>query len=114
MIEFKEENIKYMALEPPDEINFYKYSGDFDGELSAIERYMKRDISDGLKVRLELEAVIAERMTHDYLYDFDGLLERIRKKYPLAEINIVPTRGICSYYAEKGGLMIAFEDRNAK
>ena len=82
MIEFKEENIKYMALELPDEINFYKYSGDFDGELSAIERYMKRDISDGLKVRLELEAVIAERMTHDYLYDFDGLLERIRKKYP--------------------------------
>ena len=82
MIEFKEENIKYMALELPDEINFYKYSGDFDGELSAIERYMKRDISDGLKVRLKLEAVIAERMTHDYLYDFDGLLERIRKKYP--------------------------------
>lgn len=43
-----------------------------------------------------------------------ALAERIRGKYPLAEINIVPTRGICSYYAEKGGLMIAFEDRNAK
>lgn len=82
MIEFKEENIKYMALELPDEINFYKYAGDFDGELSAIERYLKRDISQGLRIRLELEAVIAERMTHDYLYDVDGLLERVRKKYP--------------------------------
>lgn len=81
MIKFKEENIKYMALDLPDEIKFFKYSGDFDGEIAAIRRWLRRDISDGMRIRLELEAVIADGMTGDYLYDFDGLLARIRKKY---------------------------------
>ena len=83
MIRFKEENIKYMALELPDEINFYKYSGDFDGEIAAIRRYLeKHDVTEGMKIRLALEEVIADGMTEDYLYDFDGLLSRVREKYP--------------------------------
>ena len=32
MIEFREEDIKYIAIELPDEVKFYKYSGDFEGE----------------------------------------------------------------------------------
>lgn len=64
MIRFKEENIKYMALELPDEINFYKYSGDFDGEIAAIRRYLeKHDVTEGMKIRLALEEVIADGMT---------------------------------------------------
>ena len=63
MIRFKEENIKYMALDLPDEIKFFKYSGDFDGEIAAIRRWLRRDISDGMRIRLELEAVIADGMT---------------------------------------------------
>ena len=41
------------------------------------------------------------------------LAEKIHKFYPQADIQIVPTRGICSFYAEKGGLMVGFEDRGA-
>ena len=34
---------------------------------------------------------------------------RILQLYPTAEIQIRPTAGLCSYYAEKGGLMVGFE-----
>ena len=33
----------------------------------------------------------------------------IRKKYEESNIKIYPTRGLCSYYAEKGGLLVGFE-----
>lgn len=83
MIRFNEEDIAYLALELPDEIKFYKYAGDFAGECSAIDAYVaRRKVSDGLKKRLGIERVIASELTHDYKLDTDGLLERLRRKYP--------------------------------
>lgn len=82
MIPFDENDIKYMALELPDEINFYKYSGDFDGEICAIDKYLSRERTHGMRVRLELERVIADRMRKDYLLDFDTLLSCVRERYP--------------------------------
>ena len=38
MERFSEEEIKYLSVELPEEIKFYKYAGDFDGELAAIAR----------------------------------------------------------------------------
>ncbi len=38
------------------------------------------------------------------------LRDLIVAEYPLADVVIEPTTGLCSYYAEKGGLMIGFED----
>ena len=38
-----------------------------------------------------------------------SLKEMLLAEYPDAEIRIEPTRGLCSFYAEKGGLMIGFE-----
>lgn len=37
------------------------------------------------------------------------LREMILKEFQKADIRIEPTRGLCSYYAEKGGLMVGFE-----
>lgn len=37
------------------------------------------------------------------------LREAICEKYPNAEVKFAETRGLCSFYAEKGGLMIGFE-----
>lgn len=37
------------------------------------------------------------------------LREAIVAKYPNAEVKFAETRGLCSFYAEKGGLMIGFE-----
>ena len=38
------------------------------------------------------------------------LAVKIRALYPDAEIKIIPTTALCSFYAEEGGLMIGYED----
>ena len=38
------------------------------------------------------------------------LAAKIRNLYPNAEIKIIPTTALCSFYAEEGGLMIGYED----
>jgi fatty acid-binding protein DegV len=42
-----------------------------------------------------------------------GAAEEVReillKEFPNANIKIGTTKGLCSFYAEKGGLMIGFE-----
>ncbi len=38
-----------------------------------------------------------------------SLKERILTEFPQADIAISPCRGLCSYYAEKGGLLVGFE-----
>lgn len=48
----------------------------------------------------------------DHCYNENGAVQLkylIRKEYPQAEICIDKTRGLCSFYAEKGGLMVGFE-----
>ena len=32
----------------------------------------------------------------------------IQENWPAAEVEIMPTRGLCSFYAEKGGMIIAY------
>jgi len=39
----------------------------------------------------------------------EQLAQMIRQAMPEAELSIRPCRGLCSYYAEKGGLLVAFE-----
>lgn len=37
------------------------------------------------------------------------LSERLRETFPQAQITILPTSGLCSFYAEEGGLLIGYE-----
>ncbi|HGJ2436759.1 TPA: fatty acid-binding protein DegV, partial [Streptococcus pneumoniae] len=37
------------------------------------------------------------------------LSERIRETFPQADIKILPTSGLCSFYAEEGGLLMGYE-----
>lgn len=37
------------------------------------------------------------------------MTDRIREKHPDADVAIDATRGLCSYYAEEGGMLIGFE-----
>ena len=37
------------------------------------------------------------------------LSERIRETFPQADIKIQPTSGLCSFYAEDGGLLMGYE-----
>lgn len=53
-----------------------------------------------------------KRVLIDHCYNDNGamqLKDLIQKEYPQAEISVNKTRGLCSFYAEKGGLMVGFE-----
>lgn len=39
----------------------------------------------------------------------EAFARTVRKRWPDSDITILPCRGLCSFYAEKGGLMIGFE-----
>lgn len=83
MKQFTEEDIQYLAVELPDEIKYFKYSGDFAGERKAIDKFLERQgLPQALRRRLEIENVIAKEMAKDYLSDFDTLLNGIQEKYP--------------------------------
>lgn len=42
--------------------------------------------------------------------DANTLKEKILEKFPDTDIKIRPMRGLCSFYAEKGGLMVGFHE----
>lgn len=42
-------------------------------------------------------------------FDAGELITKIRKEYPTADILIEKCMGLCSFYAEKGGLLVGFE-----
>ena len=35
--------------------------------------------------------------------------ERILERWPTSEVIVIPTRGLCSFYAERGGVLVGFE-----
>ena len=58
---------RYLGVPLPETINSYKYFGDFDAEIRAIDTYLKRkDIPTALRERLELERIIANGMKHEF------------------------------------------------
>ena len=75
------------------------------GAEKTYEKLVSRMISEGYnggKVRI------------DHCYNEDGankVKELISAKFPSADIIIDTTHGLCSFYAENGGMLIAFEKR---
>ena len=35
--------------------------------------------------------------------------ERILERWPTSDVTVIPTRGLCSFYAERGGVLVGFE-----
>ncbi len=54
MIKFREEDIKYIAVELPDEVKFYKYAGDFEGEEKVVLSLLEGELAIPIRRRLEL------------------------------------------------------------
>lgn len=50
--------------------------------------------------------VIAHRNNEKFIQDFSQL---VREKFPNAPIDSIPTSGLCSFYAEEGGLLMGYE-----
>ena len=80
---FRFKNLEALAITLPDMVDFYRRSGDFDGELSCIEQMLKKGgLTRSMQTRLELEQVIARGMREDYRMDRTAFLTRLQQKYP--------------------------------
>lgn len=50
--------------------------------------------------------IIAHRNNEKFCQQFT---EAIKKKFPAVDISFLPTSGLCSFYAEEGGLLMGYE-----
>ena len=50
--------------------------------------------------------IIAHRNNEKFCQQFAGV---IKEKFPAADISFLPTSGLCSFYAEEGGLLMGYE-----
>ena len=73
------------------------------GEKRAIRRFLKDMSSNGLNgQRIEISHVNNQNLA-------ETLAEKIKNDFPEAEIGIRQTSGLCSFYAEDGGLIVGYE-----
>ena len=66
---------------------------------SAIEELLKAGYKGG-------RLIIAHRNNEKFCQQFSQL---IQEKYPQAQIETIPTSGLCSFYAEEGGILMGYE-----
>lgn len=73
------------------------------GEKKAVEELFKRMKEYGYS---------GGRVILDHCFNEDmakSLRRSIKLAFPLADVKIAATRGLCSFYAEKGGMLVGFE-----
>ena len=78
-------------------------SGRARGEKKALKTLLKDIVDNGyLGNKLEIAHVLNRETAENFA-------EQVREKFPKADITISPTSGLCSFYAEMGGLIVGYE-----
>lgn len=73
------------------------------GEKRALNTFLKEIIENGYNgKKMEISHVLNPTLA-------EKVADMVREKFPQAEINIIPTSGLCSFYAENGGLIVGYE-----
>lgn len=73
------------------------------GEKTALQKLVNGMLEEGyaggrIRIRHSENPTMAVR-----------LVEELRKAFPNADITVGANRGLCSYYAERGGILVGFE-----
>jgi hypothetical protein len=53
-----------LAVSLPEEVKMYHYSGDYQGELECIERWLSRPVPACVRKRLEIQKIFAKAVQH--------------------------------------------------
>ena len=67
--------------------------------VAAVDEVLKAGYKGG-------RIIIAHRNNEKFCQQFT---EAIKEKFPAADISFLPTSGLCSFYAEEGGLLMGYE-----
>ena len=73
------------------------------GKRSAYEKLVEEMIKKGFHGS---KVIISQCFNEERADDISALIKNI---FPHCDITIMPTSGLCSYYAERGGILLAFE-----
>ena len=78
-------------------------SGRARGEKKALKTLLKDIVDNGYSGnKLEIAHVLNRETAENFA-------EQVREKFPKADITISSTSGLCSFYAEMGGLIVGYE-----
>lgn len=80
-------------------------------ELLQKARGHKKSLSASLEELIKAgyaggKIIIAHRNNEKFCQQFSDM---IKEKFPAAQIETIPTSGLCSFYAEEGGLLMGYE-----
>ena len=78
------EDLTYLSIPLPEEVKMYHYTGDFEGEIACIERWLQRNLPASLRRRLEIQSIFANLLKDDYPLSTAEFLAALREKCPSA------------------------------
>ena len=80
-------DLSYLSVGLPDEVKMYHFSGDFAGEIAAIDRWLTRlvPVPLCLRKRLEIQKIFATQLLDDYPLTRADVVQGIRTRYPAAD-----------------------------
>lgn len=78
----KYENLKYLAVELPEDILKEKWSGNFDRAKKLIAQRLSEDIPRALRCRLDLELKNLEDLENCYTVTREEALQQVRERIP--------------------------------
>jgi len=90
--------LPFLSVSLPEEVKMYHYSGDFEGELACIHRWLKKSLPESQRKRLEIQRIFAEQLLSDYELTETQFVSALRERYPA-----VPDH-IADLLIEKGNL----------
>ena len=101
------EDLSYLSVGLPDEVKMYHFSGDFAGEIAAIDRWLTRPVPVPLclRKRLEIQKIFATQLLDDYPLTRADVVEGIRGRYPAADesaLDIFIASGNVDYILKNG------------
>lgn len=108
MEKFDFDDMKYISVSLPEEIKMFKYSGDFEGEIKCIDRWLSRKLSYPLIKRLEFEREFAKGLMCDYNVGEQTIIDSLKEKYGHADkelINELIEYGNVDFIMKNGGRM---------
>ena len=73
-----------------------------DAEAARLRMERMEELEERKRLLSDKRALIDEAFAQ-------ALCAEIRQRFPAADVRCDPLRGLCSYYAERGGIMLGFE-----
>lgn len=73
------------------------------GKQSAYDKLVQQMLADNFQgTKVVISQCFQEEMAQ-------YLCKKIRQSFPACQIEIIPTSGLCSYYAERGGILLGYD-----